>query len=266
VLERGKSSEDKSATLRLKHGNTFHGGQFEYPSFRRILTTYYSETSGAGLALAHFHPDIQRRQGEERYSGRPLPMRIGVVGLGVGTIAGYGNYGDTIRFYEINPKVVDIAYDYFYYLNESRAKIDIAVGDARLVLRREPPQQFDVLVVDAFYGDAIPVHLLTREALAVYLRHIKPGGAVAFHVTNLYLNLPPVVKQLADEAGYEARLIVDRPLPARPYAFPSEWVIVTRDTSFAADPEVAKKLVAIKPISGMKTWTDDFNNLFQVVW
>lgn len=249
VKQLGRSSNDPETNRILMHGTIVHGRQYISPSYRRITTSYYSESSGIGMALSRFHPGQQR---------------IGGVGMGVGTIAAYGKQGDLFKFYEINPKVIDIASNYFYYLNESPAQIQIALGDARLVLERELPQQFDVLAIDAFSGDAVPVHLITREALAVYLKHIKPDGAVAFHVTSRYLNLAPVIKQLADEAGYEAVMIADRS-DDNPYSTHSDWVIVTRNRDFLTDPEVVKKRVAIEPIAGMKIWTDDFSNLFQIL-
>ncbi len=249
VKQLGGNSDDPQTNRILMHGTIVHGKQYISPPYRRITTSYYTESSGIGMALEHFH------QG---------PQRIGGVGMGVGTIAGYGKQGDLFKFYEINPKVIDIASNYFYYLNESPAQIQIALGDARLVLERERPQQFDVLAVDAFSGDAVPVHLVTREALAVYLRHIKPDGAVAFHVTSRYLSLAPVIRQLADDAGYEAVMIADRS-DDNPYSSHSDWVIVTRNRDFLTDPQVVKKRVAIEPISGMKIWTDDFSNLFQIL-
>jgi len=233
VKQLGYSETNPDTHRMLMHGTIVHGKQYIAAPYRRITTSYYTESSGIGLALAHFH------QG---------PQRIGGVGMGVGTIAAYGKQGDLVKFYEINPKVIDIASNYFYYLNESPAQIQIALGDARLVLERERPQQFDVLAIDAFSGDAVPVHLVTREALAVYLQHIKPDGAVAFHVTSRYLSLAPVIRQLADEAGYEAVLIADRS-DDNPYSSHSDWVIVTRNRDFLADPEVVKKRVAIEPIA-----------------
>jgi len=249
VKQLGYSETSPDTHRILMHGTIVHGKEYIYAPYRRITTSYYTESSGIGLALSHVH------QGQRR---------VGGVGMGVGTIAAYGKQGDLYKFYEINPKVIDIASNYFYYLNESPAQIQIALGDARLVLERERPQQFDVLAVDAFSGDAVPVHLVTREALAVYLNNIGPDGAVAFHVTSRYLSLAPVIKQLADEVGYEAVLIADRS-DDNPYASHSDWVIVTRNRDFLADPEVVKKSVAIKPIAGMKVWTDDFSNLFQIL-
>ncbi|MFZ2541287.1 MAG: fused MFS/spermidine synthase, partial [Gallionella sp.] len=249
VKQLGYSENNRDTYRILMHGTIVHGKQPTFAQYRRVTTSYYTESSGVGLALAHF------RQGQQR---------IGGVGMGVGTIAAYGKQGDLFKFYEINPEVIDIASKYFYYLDESLAQIQIVLGDARLVLERERPQQFDVLAVDAFSGDAVPVHLVTREALAVYLKHIKPDGAVAFHVTSRYLRLAPVIRLLADQAGYQAVMISDRS-DDNPYSSKSDWVIVTRNQNFMTDPEVAKKRVAIEPITGMKPWTDDFSNLFQVL-
>ncbi|MGC2047396.1 MAG: fused MFS/spermidine synthase [Gallionella sp.] len=250
VKQLGYSDTSPDTHRILMHGTIVHGKEYIYAPYRRITTSYYTESSGIGLALSHIHRGQQRR--------------VGGVGMGVGTIAAYGKQGDLYKFYEINPKVIDIATNYFYYLSENPAQIQIALGDARLVLERERSQQFDVLAVDAFSGDAVPVHLVTREALAVYLNNIQPDGAVAFHVTSRYLNLAPVIKRLADEVGYEAVLIADRS-DDNPYASHSDWVIVTRNRDFLTDPEVVKKSVAIKPIAGMKIWTDDFSNLFQIL-
>ena len=243
------ADDDPDANRRLVHGVIMHGEQYIHPDHRHMITSYYGDTSGVGMALTRIHPTDQR---------------FGVIGLGAGTLAGYGQAGDYIRLYEINPKVVDIAKQYFYYLTESKAKVETALGDARLVLEREAPQKFDVLAVDAFSSDAIPVHLITREALQVYLKHIKPDGAVAFHVTNRYLRLAPVVRQLAEEIGYEAILITDDAEDDK-YLSRTDWVIVTRNRNFIDDEEVKDKRVTIEPIPGMRTWTDDFNNLFQIL-
>ncbi len=248
-VKQTRPDSDPDANRRLVHGVIMHGEQYINPAHRHIVTSYYGDTSGVGMALSRFHPALQR---------------VGVIGLGAGTLAAYGQKGDYFRLYEINPKVIDIANHYFYYLTESKAKVETALGDARLVLEREQPQQFDVLAVDAFSSDAIPTHLITREALQVFLKHIKPDGAVAFHVTNRYLRLAPVVKQLAEEAGYEAVLIADDAEDDK-YLSRTDWVIVTKNREFIDDPDVKAKRVAIEPIPGMRTWTDDFNNLFQIL-
>ncbi|NOU01791.1 MAG: fused MFS/spermidine synthase [Gallionella sp.] len=230
------------------HGTIQHGKQFVHPANRHFTTSYYSESSGIGMALAHIHPGQQK---------------IGGVGMGIGTIAGHSKPGGLVKFYEVNPKVIDYAKEQFYYLSESSAKVEVELGDGRLLLERESPQQFDVLAIDAFSGDAVPVHLITREAMALYLKHVKPDGAVAFHVTSRYLNLAPVVKQLADDAGYEAVLISDKSDDI--HYSPSNWVIVTHNQDFLNAPDVMQNRVAIDPIPNMKIWTDDFSNLFQVL-
>ena len=132
-----------------------------------------------------------------------------MIGLGTGTLAVWGRPGDTYRFYDINPQVIEIAQTEFSFLKDSKARIETSLGDARLSLEREAPQNFDVLVVDAFSSDSIPVHLITKEAMAVYLKHIRPSGAVVFHVTNRFLKLAPVVKQIADSQGLHATLIIE---------------------------------------------------------
>lgn len=187
--------------VKLKHGRIIHGLQFTSDLRRREATSYYVPRSGIGLTLER-HP--RRRAGES--------LRVGVVGLGVGTLAAYARPGDTFRFYEINPEVIALSAGFsptFTYLRDSPAHVEVVPGDARLALEREPPRDFDVLAVDAFSSDAIPVHLLTREALLVYLRHLRgPNGVVAFHVSNRYLDLRPVVKGLAGRLDLRAALVV----------------------------------------------------------
>jgi len=183
--------------------------------------------------------------------------------LGAGTLAAYGRPGDVYRFYEINPQVVDIARREFSFLSDNGAKIEIALGDARLNMEREPPQGYDVLAIDAFSSDSIPVHLVTREAMAVYLRHIKPGGIIAFHVTNRFLQLAPVVKEIADEYRLRAVLIIDD--SDHDGLAKTDWVLVTRDPQLLERPEIASVSSEIKQIRGLRPWTDDYNNLFQIL-
>jgi SAM-dependent methyltransferase len=168
-----------------------HGKQYQSPSLKTEPTSYYTRSSGIGRAIEALHP-------------RRDPIRVGVIGLGAGTLASYGSKGDVYRFYDINPGVIAIAQRDFSYLKDSDATIELSLGDARLSLEREAPQQFDVLAIDAFSSDAIPVHLITREAVQVYLRHMKPDGIIAYHVTNRYLNLEPVVESIAHELGLHA--------------------------------------------------------------
>ena len=246
VKQIGYGESDPDSFRVEMHGTIQHGKQFLHPAYRWATTSYYGESSGIGIVLGAM-------------GGKQL--NIGGVGMGVGTIAGYARPGDTVKFYEINPAVTAFAKKYFYYLNDHA--VEVATGDGRLLLERESPQQFDVLAIDAFSGDAVPVHLITREALALYLKHIKPDGAVAFHITSRYLDLAPVVQKLSEDAGYEAALVVDR--SSDNYYSPSSWVIVTRNPALLNIPELLEKRVAAKQVAGMKLWTDDYSNLFQVL-
>ena len=188
---------------------------------------------------------------------------MGIIGLGAGTLATYGSPGDTYRFYEINPEVVGIARDYFSYLGDSEATIETVLGDARLNLEREPPQGFDVLAIDAFSSDAIPVHLITSEALAIYEKHMKPDGIIAFHVTNRFLDLVPVVKRLADAHGLATVWVRDE--GDESLASSSDWVLLARDPEALARPRIAEAAAQITEQPGWRLWTDDFNNLVQVL-
>jgi SAM-dependent methyltransferase len=233
----------------LYHGTIRHGAQFLLPPKRKEPTTYYSRDSGIGFAL--------------RYCCG-ASKRVGIVGLGVGTLAAYGKPGDYFRFYEINPQIVSIAQNVFTYLRESPAKIDIALGDARLSLEQESPQRFDVLAIDAFSGDAIPVHLLTREAMAIYFRHLKPDGILAFHTSNSYLQLVPVVKQLANSFGFPARMIENEPDEDNLIST-ADWVLVTHNQQFLDLPIIERGQQPVRIPAGLRPWTDDYNNLFQIL-
>jgi SAM-dependent methyltransferase len=233
----------------LLHGTIRHGAQFQDASLRRQPTTYYGPDSGVGLAL--------------RFCCEG-PRRVGVIGLGAGTLAAYGKPGDSFRFYEINPQVIQLARSSFTFLGDSLARIDVVPGDARLSLEREPPQRFDVLAVDAFSGDAIPVHLLTREAVALYLRHLKPNGILAIHTSNTYLELAPVVKQLADAAEYPSRLIANQNDDDNLISN-ADWVLITRNEPFLARPELHEDEETVTIPPGLRPWTDDYNNLFRIL-
>jgi SAM-dependent methyltransferase len=239
---------ETDAVRRLMHGVIMHGEQYRAPARRGEPTTYYGATSGVARA-------IKALDG----SG----MRVGVVGLGTGTLAAFGRAGDLYRFYEINPQVVDIANKEFTFLGDSGAKIEHVLGDARLSMEREPPQNYDLLVIDAFSSDSIPVHLITREALAVYLRHVKPGGVIAFHVTNRFLDLAPVVKRIAGEHDLHVALISDDAEDSD--LARTDWALVTRNRAFLDRPEIAQYVGEIESIPGLRVWTDDFNNLFQIL-
>ncbi len=234
----------------LVHGTITHGRQFLSPARRRLPTTYYGPKSGVGLALL------------ERGRGRFL--RVGVVGLGAGTIAAYGKRGDTYRFYEINPLVVRLADTEFSFLRGSGAKVDVVPGDARLSLEAEPPQRYDLLAVDAFSGDSIPVHLLTREAFDLYFRHLKEGGVLAMHVSNKYLDLEPVVRRAAESAGKGA-VVVDTEDEEESGVYGSTWILVAGDPRLFERPalkEAGRPLAAMKDV---RLWTDDYSNLFRIL-
>jgi SAM-dependent methyltransferase len=233
----------------LYNGKIEHGAQYVNPPSSLLATTYYGPNSGVGLALAHCCPNEKR---------------VGAIGLGAGTLAAYGKTSDYFRFYEINPQVIAVAKNSFSYLRDSSARIDIVLGDARLSLQNEAPQEFDVLAVDAFSGDAIPVHLLTREAFALYLRHLKPGGVLAVHTSNSYLNLPPVVQLLASEAGCDAEMVTNDD-DHRKLIDSSDWVLVTRNRRFLDSVDSTVMIEGISVPRGLRAWTDDFNNLFQIL-
>ena len=240
-----------NATARtLYHGVIEHGQQVFSPALRTEPTTYYGRKTGVGLAIDLCCNDH--------------PRRIGVIGLGTGTIAAYGKPGDVIRFYDINPAVPPIAQRYFTYLRDSKAKIEIVPGDARISMANEPPQNYDVIAIDAFSGDAIPVHLITSEALELYKRHIRPGGIIAFHVSNRFLRLQPVVKQLADHAGMQSVLISSAD-DNKIDVFSADWVLVTNSQAFLAHSELDddKEDIVVPP--KLRRWTDDYNSLLPIV-
>ena len=247
VQEYGSSETRRRS---LVHGTILHGSQNQNPELRREPTSYYTRTSGIGRLIEALHP-------------RKQPLRVGVIGLGAGTLAVYGAKGDVYRFYDINPDVITIAKRDFTYLGDSDATIETALGDARLNLEREPPQRFDVLVIDAFSSDAIPVHLITSEAVAVYKRHLAPGGVIAFHVTNRFLNLIPVVEALATANGLDVTHIADEGPGV--LASRSDWLLLTENNELLEMPEINDFATEIEPRRDWRLWTDDFNNIVQVL-
>lgn len=227
----------------LYHGSVKHGEQYLDAARRREPTAYYGASSGVGRALAALPA---------------RPARVGIVGLGAGTLAVYARPGDTYRLYEIDPQVFELARAEFSFLADSAATLHDVPGDARLALEREPPQHYDVLAIDAFSGGAIPVHLLTLEALDLYLRHLAPDGVLAFHVTNRHLDLPPVLLAAARDRGLAARLVHDDALDSELRA--TDWVLVSRD---AARLPAAPLSPAARPAA--RAWTDDHNDLLGVL-
>ena len=240
------------ATVRtLTNGSIQHGTQiFGSDALRKTPTTYYARDSGIGLAL--------------RFCCQGRPRSIGVIGLGAGTLAAYGKPGDRIRFYEIDPAVVPIARNVFAYLRESGARISIVVGDGRTSLEREPPQHFDVLAVDAFTGDAIPLHLLTAEALALYRRNLAPGGIIAYHISNQYVDLEPAIALLARHAGMEAMCVSSLANPSRG-EFSATWMLVSNNAAFFAQPQVAASATPATLKPGLRLWTDDYSSLLPLL-
>ncbi|WP_342361778.1 fused MFS/spermidine synthase [Terrarubrum flagellatum] len=242
---------------RMEHGGTPHGAQYLDQARQKLPITYYSATSGVAIAI--------RRQ---RELNSRAPLAIGVVGLGAGTLAAYGEAGGRICFYEINPQVVELARSQFTYLSDSKAAVSIELGDARLALEKQPPQSFDVLVVDAFTGDAIPMHLLTREAIQIYLKHLKRGGVLLFHISNRYVDLQPALARLAIEEHLVAKIVADDPEEAidenSPIS-PSDWVLMAHDRNWMESPEIADEAEELKPPHVGPAWTDDFNNILSAI-
>ncbi len=222
----------------LSNGPIRHGSEFLAPEKSRVPTTYYAPESGVATAIR----TLQKRA-----------ENVGVIGLGTGTVASYGRSGDVYRFYELNPEVIRLAGSQFRYLRDCPCSVEVVPGDARLALERETPRNFDVLVVDAFSGDSIPVHLLTKEAFELYARHLKPDGILVVNVTNRYLDLRPVVEGAARASGRHSRVLETVADPARA-TYASTWALVT------ANPG------ALSPASQpARLWTDDYSNLFQVL-
>lgn len=248
-------SERQDDHLGLKrvmvHGRINHGEQYLAPELRRTPITYYCHESGVGRALFELPQD--------------RPLRLGMLGLGVGTLAAYGRSGDEMRIYEINEQVLDLARSEFTYLTDSPARIVPVLGDGRLMLEAEPPQGFDLLAVDAFSSDAIPAHLLTLEAMRIYLRHLRPDGILALNITNRYLDLRPVAAAAAERLGLTALLYALEHDDDNPLCFNSDWVLLMRPERAAALPLVMNDGEPLAPKAGFRPWTDDFTNLFSVV-
>jgi hypothetical protein len=239
----------------LLHGTIDHGSQLLDPVLRYVTTSYYAKRSGVGRAMS----ELQAKG----------PIRAGVIGLGAGVLSNYGRKGDYFRIYEINPLVQRIAQTLFTFYPHSAADKAILMGDARLTLERqlanEGPQNYDILAVDAFSSDAIPVHLLTREAIQLYFRHLKPEGVLALHISNRYLDLKPVCEGGAESVGRQAWVVEDEGDEAS-YLSSSTWVLVSSDLSlykgkFFKDATISQYTAK----KGFRPWTDDYSNLFQIL-
>jgi hypothetical protein len=266
VLEHGVGDPARHR-FALKHGAITHGMQLAETSRREVPTAYYTSDSGLGLAIAE-----QRRLRE--VAGLPPGLRVGMLGLGVGTSAALARAGDTVRFYEINPTVIALARGeggYFSYLRDTPARIEVVEGDARISLERElergEARGFDVLALDVFSSDAIPVHLLTREAVAVYLSHLAPRGVLALHLSSSHLDLLPVALAHARAFGLHATLVVT---PSQGDTLRSTWMLLGPDAGFSLGPPFTRttsRVRHLEPPEGPSpvTWTDEHNSVLPVL-
>jgi SAM-dependent methyltransferase len=244
----------------MLHGAIMHGGQLLDAQYRGQPADYFGPTSGYGRLFAALNET------------RPSPRRIGIIGLGAGVVAAYGREGDTLTFYEISPTVIEIERREFTFLRDSPAAIDIVLGDGRLSLERElkqgGPRGYDVLGIDAFAGDSVPMHLLTREAMALYVRHLAPDGVIVFQATNRYIDLAPVIQRLAAEQGMEARLVSDWPEDRSGLAYwmsATDQVLVTRDAKLLAHPRILEASQRIEERFDLPTFTDTRHNLLRIL-
>jgi hypothetical protein len=252
---RTRDFTDPVAFRAMYHGSINHGGQLLDASHRRYPSTYFSRTSGYGRVFASLPAG---------------PRKVGVIGLGAGALAVYARKGDVFRFYEIDPQVAAVATTEFSFLKDAPAQMDIVLGDGRLSLEREPPQNYDVLAIDAFSGDSIPMHLITREAMAVYVRHLKPDGVIVFQATNRFVDIGPVVERLAAEIGFSAVLVSDQPdsgyeAKHEYWNSSTDQIIVTRNKALLAAEPVKAAAQPLEARPDFRVWTDDFYNLLQVL-
>jgi spermidine synthase len=246
-------TDEETGVRELNHGTINHGTQILEAARQRTPTSYYGSNSGIGRAL--------------RYLQRSPSVRIGVIGLGAGVTAAYCRPGDVFRFYEINPLDLDIATNWFTFLKDCPADHDVLLGDARLTMEQQPSQQFDLIAVDAFSSDAIPVHLLTREAFVLYFRQLKSNGILAVHVSNRYLDLAPVVSRNAQDVGKPAILVADDG-GGFDYLTSSDWILVTSDPAISMFTDrlfQAQGITRANMRPGLRPWTDDYSNLFQIL-
>jgi len=235
---------------RLMNGTITHGLQFLAPARRDQPASYYGPNSGIALAFTALASRGQRR--------------VGVIGLGIGTVAAYGHAGDKLTFYEINPLVAKIAQQDFTFLRDSKAQISFELGDARLGLERQPPQHLDLLAVDAFSSDSIPVHLLTLEAFELYFRHLKPDGILAVHISNRHLYLEPVVAAAAEKLGKDA-VVIESPSDRENEIYLARWVLLANRGFLQQFPNVEEAGEPATPLARVKLWTDTYSSLFAVL-
>ena len=249
--------ENNELRTRLRHGRIIHGFQFKDPELSRMPTSYYGPNSAVGLAIRN-HPRRLRSE----------PLRLGFVGLGAGTLACYAAQADSVRFYEINPDVVALSSGekpFFTYLRDAPGEVSVAIGDARINLEREPDQRFDVLALDAFSSDSIPAHLLTVEAVQLYLRHLRDQDSVlAIHISNRYLDLDPVVRGIAEQLGLTVLRIDDA--ESNDMVYSSDWMLLARDPAAlsSAELQVPAEPQPEQTDQPWPLWTDAYSNLLEV--
>lgn len=239
------------AYKRMEHGRIAHGAQILDAAKRRTPTMYFSPGSGAGRLLTGFP--------------KAGPLRVGIVGLGAGTLAAYDRPGDVYRFYEIDPNVVRLAREQFTFLSDAAGTVEVVTGDGRLAMEREASQAYDVLILDAFAGDVIPAHLLTAEAFATYARHLAPGGAIAIHATNRYLDLSREIVPLAERLGYEVG-VVDTPREVGRLIWAARYIILSKNPAVFATSTLAGAAVRAGPDwPRARPWTDDYQALYPLL-
>jgi hypothetical protein len=258
VLNVEYDPKEMPSRYKLTHGQIQHGFQYDDEYWKTQPTTYYGEASGLGLAIQ----TVRQRKGASE------AIRVGVVGLGTGTIAAYGKEKDDFRFYEINPAVRDLSGRFFTYLQDSLAKSDVKIGDARIVMERElkngQQQNFDVLAIDAFSSDAIPVHLLTAECGAIYQQHIAEDGILAIHISNRFLDLGPVVRGLAERLKWQA-VRIENDDDSETGVFSSNWVLLTRSEELASQLEMSAQFNPWPQDAAVLLWTDDYSGLWRIL-
>lgn len=245
VFDAGKINERRT----LVHGTINHGIQFTDPAKRSGHYSYFSDASGIGMAINSLQPG---------------PRNIGVIGLGVGALASYAREGDTFRFYEIDPLVEMVARQEFTYLSDCRGKVDVLIGDGRLLLEKDSDQKYDLLAVDAFSSDSVPVHLLTIEALKLYFDRLKPDGILALQITNRHIRLAPVLEIARNELGKQA-LLISQASDYKNFIYNTDWVLMTSGRDLLKIPKIRNAAIGLDSKPGLRLWTDDYSNLIQIL-
>jgi hypothetical protein len=231
----------------IASGRVLHGSQFISPDYQKLPTTYYGHDSGIGRLFDYY---------------KNKKIKVGAVGLGAGTIAAYGKSGDYFKFYEINPEVKKLCEKYFTYLKDSSAEIKIKLGDARLAMERESPQNYDILIIDAFTGDSIPVHLLTAEAFEIYLKNLKKNSVLAVHISNIHLDLRAPVLKLAKHFKLKSKIIVSPEIISQ-NTLHTTWILMSENEKMLQSIKSAE--INKINIQNFNLWTDDYSNIFEIL-